>query len=159
MLILVTYRLTGFRFFANYHPFLPLLDSGTSPDEYFNRCPLLFWVIIYTSSRQYPDEPSLAAALNAPVKKFLWDTISNPPHTWHVVQAISILCMWPFPTSSLSTDTTPMLVNIAQAITMQLGLHQPESIQDFSRTKRKLTTSEISEVARTWSVCYIASQR
>lgn len=68
------------------------------------------------------------------------DPESPPPHTWYTVQAISLISMWPFPTSSLSTDTTPMLVNIAQTITMQLGLDQPEFIQDFSRTKRKLTS-------------------
>ncbi|KAJ5371523.1 uncharacterized protein N7496_007615 [Penicillium cataractarum] len=44
-----------------------------------------------------------------------------------------------------------MLVNIAQTIAMQLGLDQPESIQDFSRTKRKLTLVELSEAAKMWS--------
>ncbi|KAJ5128155.1 hypothetical protein N7448_008934 [Penicillium atrosanguineum] len=51
-----------------------------------------------------------------------------------------------------------MLVNIAQTMAMQLGLHQPEAIQDFSRTKRKLSSAEVSEVVKTWSVCYIVSQ-
>lgn len=152
-------QLNLFSFFDRYHPFVPLLDPTISPNDYFSKCPLLFWAIIYVSSRQYAAEPSLATALTAPLKSLLWEMISNPPHTWHIVQSMSLLCMWPFPTSSLSTDTTPILVNTAQTIAMQLGLHQPEFIQDFSRTKRKLTPAEISEVVRTWSICYVASQR
>lgn len=147
------------RFFRNYHLFVPLLDPSVAPDDYFRLCPLLFWVIIFIASRQYADEPSLLTALAGPVKGLMWEAIANPPHTWYIVQALSLSCMWPFPTSSLSTDTTPVLVNIAQTIAMQLGLHQPEAIQDFSRTKRRLSAAETSEVVRTWSVCYIASQR
>lgn len=147
------------RFFSRFHRFVPLLDASSSPNRYFDQSPLLFWVIIYVASRQYADDPSLSVTLAPAIKHLLWQTIPNPPHTWGTVQAISLICMWPFPTSSLSTDTTPMLANIAQTIAMQLGLDQPEFIQDFSRTKRKLKPTEVSEAVRTWSVCYIASQR
>ncbi|KAJ6129286.1 hypothetical protein N7512_002066 [Penicillium capsulatum] len=145
-------------FFNRYHVYFPFLQPAVSPDDYFNRSSLLFWVIVYTAARQYPDDPGLMAALTGPLKGLLWETISNPPHTWYIVQAISLLCMWPFPTSSLSTDITAMLVNISQTIAMQLGLHQPEAIQDFSRIKRKLNNTETSEVIRTWAACYIATQ-
>ncbi|KAJ5584785.1 uncharacterized protein N7459_004585 [Penicillium hispanicum] len=145
-------------FFTKYHPFVPLLRPSLAPNDYFSQSPLLFWVVVYIASRQYTEEPSLITALASPVRSLLWETISNPPHSWHVVQSVSLLCMWPFPTSSLSTDSTPIIINIAQTIAMQLGLHQPESIQDYSRTRRKLSSMEISEVVKTWSVCYIASQ-
>jgi hypothetical protein len=152
-------RLKCSRFFKIYHPYAPLLDPSISPDNYFSKSPLLFWIIIYTSSRRYQEQPSLLKALTLPVTTLVWKTFSSPPHTWYIVQAASLLCMWPFPTSSLSTDTTPMLVSIMQTIAMHIGLHEPDSIQDFSRTKRKLSSLELSEVAKTWSLCYIASQR
>ena len=146
-------------YFTHNHPIVPLLNTALTPNDYYAQSPLLFWVIMYIGSRQYTDEPSLHTSLVPQVKGLLWETISNPPHKWHIVQSISLLCMWPFPTSSLSTDTTPILISIAQTIAMQLGLHQPESIQDFSRVKRKLSFAELSEVAKTWSICYITSQR
>ncbi|KAJ5240260.1 hypothetical protein N7468_004879 [Penicillium chermesinum] len=147
------------RYFTNYHPFTLLLDPSVSPDTYFDRSKLLFWVIIYIASRRFSDDPTLFTALTTPLKALLWQSISNPPHNWYLVQSVSLFCLWPPPTLSLSEDTTPVLVNIAQTMAMELGLHRPESIQDFSRTKRKLTPDEITEVVRTWSVCYIASQR
>lgn len=136
-----------------------LLDPAMSPDEYYNRCPLLFWVIIYIASRQFTDEPNLFTGLTGPVKELLWEAIANPPHTSHTVRSMLLLCMWPFPTSSLSTDITLMLVTISQTIAMQLGLHQPEAIQDFSREKRRLGLAEASETVKTWSICYIAAQK
>ncbi|KAL4894254.1 hypothetical protein BDV59DRAFT_176132 [Aspergillus ambiguus] len=145
-------------FFEKYHPHAPILDSAIPPDEYFSRSPLLFWVIILISSRRHPDEPGLFVSLTAPVKKLLWDTIANPPHTWYLIQSILLLCLWPLPTSSLSTDNTSVLVATSQTIAIRLGLHRPEAIQDFSRTRRRLSPGEVAEAARTWATCYIAAQ-
>lgn len=123
-----------------------------------NKVSLLFGAIIYVASRQYTDDPSLSITLVPMVKRLLWETMVNPPRTWYPVQVILLICMWPFPTSSLSTDTASMLINIAQAMAMQLGLDQPGPIQDFSRTKRKLSSLELLEALKIWFVCYIASQ-
>ncbi|KAH8691623.1 hypothetical protein BGW36DRAFT_304893 [Talaromyces proteolyticus] len=145
-------------FFEKYFPHLPFLDPFVSPDEYYLRSPLLFWMIVYVSSRRVPDEPGLGVSLIPPVKKLLWESISSPPHSWELVQSIILVCMWPFPTSSLSTDNSIVLVTTAQTIAMRLGLHRPDAIQDFSRTNRRLSKSEVSEALRTWSACFIAAQ-
>ncbi|TPR03393.1 Alpha amylase, catalytic domain family protein [Aspergillus niger] len=145
-------------FFTHYHPYVPLLDPTISPDQYYARSAVLFWSIILLASRRYTEEPGLFVSLTAPVKKLIWDTIANPPHTWHVVQAIILVCLWPFPTSSLSSDITSILLSTAQTISLRIGLHRPEAIQDFSRTKRRLMPDEMAEVARTWATCYITAQ-
>ncbi|OJZ85566.1 hypothetical protein ASPFODRAFT_135390 [Aspergillus luchuensis CBS 106.47] len=145
-------------FFTHYHPYVPLLDPTISPNQYYARSAVLFWSIILLASRRYTEEPGLFVSLTAPVKKLLWDTIANPPHTWHVVQAIILVCLWPFPTSSLSSDITSILLSTAQTISLRIGLHRPEAIQDFSRTKKRLMPDEMAEVARTWATCYITAQ-
>lgn len=150
--------LTSGSFFHHYNPYAPLLDPAVSPDEYYERSPLLFWVIVLVASRRFSEEPGLLVSLTGPVKKILWDAIANPPHTWHIVQAILLACLWPFPTSSLSSDITPILLSTAHTVAVRLGLHRPEAIQDFSRTKRRLSPDEIKETARTWATCYIAAQ-
>lgn len=95
----------------------------------------------------------------SPVRKLLWKTISNPPHSCYIAQAILLLCMWPFPASSMWADATSILVTVVETMAMRLGLHRPELMQDFSRTKRRLSPTEISEAVKTWSVCYIVGQR
>jgi transcriptional regulatory protein LEU3 len=41
---------------------------------------------------------------------------------------------------------------------MQLGLHRPENIQDFSRVERLLNLEGIQDSVRIWAGCYIAAQ-
>ncbi|RDL41556.1 uncharacterized protein BP5553_01535 [Venustampulla echinocandica] len=41
---------------------------------------------------------------------------------------------------------------------MQLGLHRPEYIQDFSRVERQLSVEGIQDSVRIWAACYIAAQ-
>jgi transcriptional regulatory protein LEU3 len=151
--------LSVFRFFKFYHPYLQLLDPAISPDEYYVRSPLLFWTILSIASRRYEDEPSLLAGLSLSVLKLMWSTLSAPPLSCHIVQAILLLCIWPFPTSSMWKDISFMLVTMAQNVAMQLGLHRPEIIQDFSRTKGRLSQKGIQEAVKTWSVCYVTGQR
>jgi len=57
------------------------------------------------------------------------------------------------------TDISYMLVTIAQTAASQLGLHRPEVIQDFSRTKYRLNPNGLQDAVRTWSACYIATKR
>lgn len=151
--------LNGHSFFENYHPHLSILNPSTTPEEYFNRSALLFWTIVYVASRRDLNEPHLFISLIPCVKKLLWETISNPPHTLELVQSIVLICMWPFPTSSLTTDSTITLATLAHSIALQLGFHRPDVISDFSRTHRRLSQAENSDCLKTWSACYIALHR
>jgi transcriptional regulatory protein LEU3 len=148
-----------FRFFEFYHPYLQLLDPAISPDEYYVRSPLLFWAILSIASRRYEDGPSLLAGLSSSVLKLMWRSLSAPQLSCYMVQAILLLCVWPFPASSMWKDISFMLVTLAQTVAMQLGLHRPEIIQDFSRTRGGLSQNGIQEAVKTWSVCYIIGQR
>lgn len=146
-------------FFDEYHRHLPFLDPSSSPDEYYGKLPLIFWTIVYVASRRYADAPELIVSLIPFVKKLLWDSISSPPHTLELVQSIILLCTWPFPTSSLTTDNTITLAMLAHSISLQLGLHRPDVISDFSRTRKRLNLSELSDSVKTWVACYITFQR
>ncbi|EED20765.1 aconitase family protein [Talaromyces stipitatus ATCC 10500] len=145
-------------FFDKYHPHHPILNPLTTPEEYFSKSALLFWTISYVASRRDVDDPHLLVSLIPSVKKLLWEMISNPPHTLELVQSIVLICMWPFPTSSLTTDSTVSLATLAHSIALQLGLHRPDAISDFSRTHKRLSQNEISDCLKTWSACYIALQ-
>ncbi|CRG86970.1 Putative transcription factor SEF1 [Talaromyces islandicus] len=145
-------------FFERYHPYIPFLDPYLSSEDYYSKSPLLFWVIVYVSSRRGASEPGIEVRLTCSVKKLLWECISNPPHPWELVQAIILVCMWPFPTSSLSTDNTVVLVTTAQTMALRLGLHRPDVIRDFSRTDRRLSQGETTESLKTWAACFIAIQ-
>ncbi|KAG0648535.1 Regulatory LEU3 [Hyphodiscus hymeniophilus] len=145
-------------FFQHYHPFFDILDITVAPDEFYSRSPLLFWAIIAIASRQYPQDATLFSILYPCVTKLMWTSISTFPHTRYIVQAILLLSVWSFPANSMSTDPAFILVSIAKSISMQLGIHRPEIIQDFVRVKTQLNSLEFRDAVQTWAGAFIAAQ-
>ncbi|KAL4973359.1 hypothetical protein BDW66DRAFT_142299 [Aspergillus desertorum] len=146
-------------FFTYYHPFLPFLDREQSPEEYYTVSPLLFWTIISVGARRYQPDPNLLNSLAGPVTRLVWSTLADVPQSYHVVKALCLLCSWPFPTSSTSTDPTFMLCGLMIQIAMQLGLHRPSHTQDFSKYRVELVEEELRDKVRTWATCNIVAQR
>ena len=147
------------RFFTFFHPFLPFLNPERSPDEYFQRSPLLFWTIMSIGSRHYRADDELFTALSQPLTRLVWETIAEVPQNYHVVKALILLCAWPLPTSSTSTDPTFMYCGLMVQVALQIGLHRPNHAQDFSKFRVELRDAELQDRVVVWSVCNIVAQR
>ncbi|CAF9936651.1 MAG: hypothetical protein ALECFALPRED_006914 [Alectoria fallacina] len=144
-------------FFTFYHPFIPFLDPTRTTDEYYQSSPLLFWTIISVATRRY--DPSLLTSLAVPLSELLWKTIAEVPQNYIVVKALCILCTWPLPISSTSSDPTFMLSGLMMQVAMQIGLHRPSHAQDFTKFKVKLREEELRDRVRTWATCNAVAQR
>lgn len=142
-----------------YHPFLPLIDPAKSAHEYYQVSQLLFWSIISVASRRMKSQPTLLPKLARNVTNLLWNTVRTLPHSLVVVQAIALLCTWPFPTSSSTTDPTFMLAGMLLQIGTQMGLHRALNAQDFSKVRTGLSVAEYAQWVRTWEACNIIAQR
>ncbi|MCJ1390034.1 hypothetical protein MMC18_002892 [Xylographa bjoerkii] len=145
-------------FFEQYHPYLDILDPSLSADSYYSLSPVLFWAIISVAARRYEDEPALMASLSTPVTTLIWRNIPSLPHSIGLIQAILLVCNWPFPTSVLSMDPSFILISHARSAAMQMGVHRPENMQDYLRTKRRLSAREITEAVKIWCAIYITAQ-
>ncbi|WEW58953.1 hypothetical protein PRK78_004421 [Emydomyces testavorans] len=146
-------------FFTFYHPFLPFLGRDKSPEDYFSTSPLLFWTILSVSARRYQSDTSLLSSLAGPTMRLVWSTLADVPQSYHIVKALALLCTWPFPTSSTSTDPTFMLCGMMMQVAMQIGLHRPSHAQDFTKFRIELREGELKDRVRTWAICNIVSQR
>ena len=82
----------------------------------------------------------------------------EPPYSLLSIQAMILICMWPFPTSSQFTDISFMLAGILKNAAMNTGLHRPEILQDFSRVKCRLGQRELQEAVKVWAGVYIAAE-
>lgn len=147
------------RFFAHYHPLLPFLSPSKSPEFYYRASPLLFWTIISVASRRYTADLTLLPSLAISVPRLLWSVLQSVPQNCHVVKALCVLCTWPFPMSSSSSDPTFMLSGTMIHVAMQVGLHRPSQAQDFSQFKIKLPPEELQDRITTWTTCKIVAQR
>ncbi|KAL8947032.1 MAG: hypothetical protein Q9222_006644 [Ikaeria aurantiellina] len=94
-----------------------------------------------------------------PISDLLWLILADVPQTYVVVKALCILCTWPLPVSSTSSDPTFMLSGLMTQIAMQIGLHRPSHAQDFARFKIEFREEELKDRMKTWVACNIVSQR
>lgn len=145
-------------YFAFYHPFLPLLNPSQLPAQYFLQSPLLFWTIIAVAARRSTVIDNLVTALSGPLSRLLWTTVGSVPGSHHAVKALCLLCTWPLPTSTTSTDPTHILSGVMMKAATGIGLHRPSHAQDFSRVSVELNKDELHDRVLTWAVCNIVSQ-
>ncbi|KAJ9606299.1 hypothetical protein H2200_009260 [Cladophialophora chaetospira] len=138
-----------------YHTAFPVILQA-SPDHIYEASPLLFWTIIMTAARHDSPDFLLLQVLVPAVKKLLWSTIANPPHTLPGLQAMSILCVWTFPGPSMPIDITFILAGILKSAALHAGLHRPDVLTHYSRMKFALTTAELNEAVHIWCCIYIA---
>lgn len=152
-------RLTADRYFAYYHPFLPILDRTSPPDDYYQEYKLLFWIMCSVAARRYDGIQGLLERLTPHLNDLLWEEVRVPPQNYLFVKALCLLCTWPFPISSTSTDPTFMLSGLNMHVAMQLGLHRPSHVQDFQKFRAHLMEEQLRDRVRTWASCNAVAQR
>ncbi|CZR55397.1 related to zinc finger transcription factor [Phialocephala subalpina] len=145
-------------FWAYYHRFLPFLDSLQSPQHYYQQEHLLFWAIISVASRRYTVDPGLLTSLSGPLSRLLWQTVGGVPNNHFVVKALCLICTWPLPTSTTSTDPTHILNGVMMKAATGIGLHRPSHTQDFSRVSVDLNKEQLHDRVTTWAICNIVAQ-
>lgn len=138
---------------------MPILEACNSPDYLYSQCPSLFWTVISVASRRDDEEATLLASLKEPIQALLWHTVYHPPHSRLELKAMILTCLWPFPTSSMSSDPSYILASVAKTSAMHVGIHKPQFVQDFSRTKFRFNPDELKDALMVWSACFIAAER
>jgi Fungal specific transcription factor domain len=142
----------AFRYYhAQCHPYLDF-SLSTSPESVYDKCPLLFWVICAVAS-----STTTMLELQPDIQAMVSQITVNPPRSVEVVQALLILCMWPFPFYSTLSDPSFLYCGIAMQIGLQIGLHRPSMSHEFSSRKEVL---EVDDHVRrtTWIACFIVNQ-
>ena len=130
-----------------------------APEDYFEYCPALFWAIASVGARRYPTDSSLLNRLTGPITRLVWSALADMKQMYGVVKALCLLCTWPFPTSSTSSDPTFMFCGVMMQISTQIGLHRPSYAQDFSKFRMELQEDELKDRLRTWAIGNIVAQR
>jgi hypothetical protein len=138
-------------YYAQCHPYLDF-SLPTSPESVYEKCPLLFWVICAVAN-----STSTMLELQPGIQAMVGQILVNPPRSVEVVQALLILCMWPFPFYSTLSDPSFLYCGIATQIALQIGLHRPSMSQEFSSRKEVL---EVDDNVRrtTWMACFVVNQ-
>jgi hypothetical protein len=96
------------------------------------------------------------------VKTMIAETIHGTTHSVDTVQALLIMCIWPFKVVRLSEDPSHFYCSIARQMSLQLGLHRPGQPYwplrhgSLSGPSTVMMDEEIRQ--STWLACYVVNQ-
>lgn len=147
------------RFFSNYAHILPILDAQVSPDEYYLRCPQLFWTIVGVGCRQYVRDPTLLTRLAPSIQNMALSSLAKRVAVIDMIQSLLILSTWPFPFNSASKAMVHIFSSAALNLAQQIGLHVVGVGQDFARVKLNPDETVKAYRAQLWHYCIIINQR
>jgi hypothetical protein len=74
------------------------------------------------------------------------------------VQALLILCWWPFPFQASITNPSWAYCGLATHLALQFGFHRPYNCSDFVY-QAVLDTESLIERQKTWLACFITNQK
>lgn len=140
-------------FFTRCHPYFPMTMSR-SVESIYEKCPLLLWVICAASSLE-----TQRSQFQEPIQSLISEVLI-PPRGSNVetVQALLILCMWPFPFTDQSTDPSFIHSGLATQISLTIGLHRPAVDAGFGYGSKD-DGSRDEEIRRsTWLACFVIAQ-
>lgn len=141
------------RYYADYHSYFPILPEFDDFILEYDQNKLLLWTLLAITTKSQSETYS---SLVDPVRKLAADLYEPKSRSLKTMQALLLLCAWPFPFQRTQNDPSPMYCSLATNIGYQLGLHRPWCKGDFEENTRGFVTATTVE-AKTWYGCFIVN--
>jgi transcriptional regulatory protein LEU3 len=142
----------------HFHPFFPILRKK-DPDECYEACPALFWVIIFIARRRYGKNDDILSTVAEHVAKEIWVPLSSPAMGVEGIHAALLLSSWPLPSIRFITDPSTAYTSMAMNTCLLSGFHTGRgNHSEFCFASRGHVTSTDEEASSTWLACCILTQ-
>ncbi|KAI2642871.1 hypothetical protein GGS21DRAFT_486696 [Xylaria nigripes] len=146
------------KYFECYHSYMPVVRHR-DPNKCYELCPLLFWTIIYVSSRRYARSSSLVPFLSEEIRRQAFAALGDVPLTLPTINAIILICSWIFPRVRFINDPSSLLSNATINAALLLGLHTGRGGHpEYSHGAFQNNYTD-EEATYTWAGLNIVSQR
>ncbi|RMJ13128.1 hypothetical protein BHE90_004941 [Fusarium euwallaceae] len=145
-------------YFTSYHHLFPILPDPSVFVLNYQRCSrLLFWVLIAIASKSMAKYNQLHLQLEPHVRTLATSIEQATDHPLGTVQALLLLCWWPFPFKALRDDPSWMYAGSVVHIALRSGLHRPYHFSDFVYGDR-LDATGVLTFGKAWIGCFIVNQ-
>lgn len=143
------------RFYSNYHPHLPIVNTTDPVESIFIESPLLFNTIIFIACRHHLTYSHLYKQLLPQLTVLISEFSANPGN--HVldkcIQALLLLCSWPPPFEKQFNDPSWLRCGMTTHLALQNGFHRPGFAQEFGGAG--LSKDELRGRTVTWLACFL----
>lgn len=133
----------------NFHKYLPILPDSFFEDINLNQVykenDLLFWSIILTSYLNQDDYNSYLTLADHVKKLVVFKCWLNTPRSVYAIASLLILTTWPLPMEKLQKiqdNLSVKYISLMKNLSLQLGLHKLEFINEFSHKTKVNMASE-----------------
>lgn len=116
---------------------------------------MLLWTLLAIALKSRQETNAL---LVDPLRKLAADLYGPQSRSFKTMQALLLLCTWPFPFQRTQNDPSPMYCSLATNIGYQLGLHRPLCKGNFEEDTRESVRATTTE-RKTWYGCFIVNTR
>lgn len=144
-----------FSFVQNFLPHFPILETDMSVDFLHQSNPLLFWTIIFISSRHDNVLYVHYDNLTEPFKRLLSTYLVEPIRSLYTIQALLLYCLWPVPVRKQILDSSWNFCSLAVSAAIRMGLHQSDATWEYDFSQLSATDRQVRQ--RTWLGCFIVS--
>lgn len=148
--------LTLQRYYTRLHNLFPILPEKEVFEAEHAANKLLLWTVLTLASFHGADDSATYLSLVEPVRRLAADLYGPQSRSFKTMQALLLLCIWPFPFQQTINDPSPMYAALATSIGYQSGLHRPQHRDDFDENTTMPVQSTSVETA-TWCGCFIVN--
>ncbi|KAE9367382.1 hypothetical protein N431DRAFT_561376 [Stipitochalara longipes BDJ] len=137
---------------ASHHRFLPftMLDSS---EAIYTKSSLLFWVICAVASSN-----RLKPRFAPHIRHLIAEILTSPARSVETVQALLIICMWPFTFISIADDASFLYSGLATQLGLQLGLHRPfVTHTHVGGSEQQDAETDFEPRLSTWLACFVVN--
>lgn len=138
-----------YSFSKHQYEHLPALDPRISVDSIQRNSPFLFWTIAMTASRYHQTHYQLASSLEEAYHEMLAKYLIRAPMSLPSIQAILLLCYWPFPCTKQIFDPSWNYYGMALNAARLLALDAPMEKLSF-----KISHEDYRLRTKVWLSCF-----
>lgn len=146
------------RYFEHFHSYFPIVRIR-DPDKVYETSPILFWTIIVISARRFAKDDTVLPFLTDALTTEVWGYMGTPPLHLGVINALLLLCVWPFTTIRFLRDPSAIFSSIAMSSCFLIGLHTGRGEHPELANANFQIRNTDEEAVYSWAGVNIISQR
>lgn len=143
-------------FLEHYLYHFPILDLQKPIDSIHNDSPVLFWTVIIISAQKHPLHSEQFKRLLTPFKMLFSSYLLNSICSFYTIQALLLLCIWPFPVNKQREDPSWEYCGMAVAAILKLA---PDDPQRMWPSSTEASAETVTAGLKTWLGCFFVTTK